>query len=145
MYVCVYIYIYTYISISIYIYIYIYIYTNMHTHIYIYISTYIYIYIYWLVIIPFFKKKSSGTISCLKVGQKKVCQKSEIDVKKTKVFLNIDVFVFAPCAGTAKQPSSISLKRNDPRRESNKEPPGSHRGATEEHTFGSNGPRDAQE
>ena len=66
-------------------------------------------------------------------------------MKKTKVFLNIDVFVFAPCAGTAKQPSSISLKRNDPRRESNKEPPGSHRGATEEHTFGSNGPRDAQE
>ena len=70
---------------------------------------------------------------CLKVGQKKVCQKSEIDVKKTKVFLNIDVFVFAPCAGTAKQPSSIPLKRNDPRRESNKgatrEPPRSHRGA----------------
>ena len=75
----------------------------------------------WLGIIPK-KKKIYKPLILLKSRAEKVCQKSEIDVKKTKVFLNIDVFVFAPCAGTAKQPSSIYLKRNDPRRESNKEP-----------------------
>ena len=36
-------------------------------------------------------------------------------------------------------------KSRDPQRESTKEPPRSDQGAVKEHTFGSNGPMDAQE
>ena len=36
-------------------------------------------------------------------------------------------------------------KSREPQRQSTKEPPRSRQGAVKEHTFGSNGPRDAQE